>query len=194
MKKKIQLMVVTIMTVLGISGCGSNNSKDENIGKTEINYKIEERDRYDNIFRENIPEQWENYGIGDPYLLRFNGEYYLFVSTKDNNPGYKCWKSHNLINFEYLGHFGMYNRDGSTTTGQLGQYAPEVYYWNGDFYMYGSPSGHGHYIYKSTTGLPYGDYVAVTDNFGLSIDGSVFIDASYKSCCLLSPSQQRTIC
>lgn len=177
MKKKIHLMAVTIMTILGLSGCQNNNStNNENVGKTEITYKTEERDRYDNIFRDNIPEQWENYGIGDPYLLRFNGEYYLFVSTKDNNPGYKCWKSHNLVNFEYLGHFGMYNRDGTTTTGQLGQYAPEIYYWNGEFYMYGSPSGHGHYIYKSTTGLPYGDYVAVTNNFGLSIDGSVFID------------------
>lgn len=173
MNKRIFPLMILMTSLPSLAGCSSSTS---DVGKTTVDYVVEERDRYDNIFRENIPEQWENYGIGDPYLLRYNGEYYLFVSTKDNNPGYKCWKSHNLVNFEYLGHFGMYNRDGSTVNGQLGQYAPEVYYWNGDFYMYGSPSGHGHFIYKSTTGLPYGDYVAVTDNFGLSIDGSVFID------------------
>lgn len=173
MNRKINFVLFwfLMMSLFCLTSCGESN------GYTEVNYTVQERNRYDNMFdEEHIPEQWTNYGIGDPYLLRYNGEYYLFVSTKDNNPGYKCWKSRDLIHYEYLGHFMLYNQDGTTTKGQLGQYAPEVYYWNGDFYMYGSPSGNGHYVYKSTTGLPYGDYVAVTNNFGLSIDGSVFID------------------
>lgn len=158
-----------------------NNSSQDYVprqgdGFTTIDYQVAERDRYDNVFRDNIPNQWESYGIGDPFLMRFNGKYYLYTSTKDNNLGYKCWVSEDLITYEYLGHFMLYNKDGVTTNGQSTQYAPEVYYWNGNFYMYGSPAGNGHYIYKSTTGLPYGDYVAITDNFGCSIDGSVFID------------------
>ncbi len=176
MKKKLCAILATVMSVASLVGCNKSEVK----GKTEINYTVTERDRYDNIFRENIPEQWENYGIGDPFLMRYNGEYYLYVSTKDFNPGYKCWKSHDLIHYEYLGHFKLLNKDGVSEDGQYGQYAPEVYYWNGDFYMYGSPSGHGHFIYKSVDGTPYGDYQAVTDNFGLSIDGSVFIDDDEK--------------
>ena len=171
-KYSLILLFFLTLSLLSLTSC----NKEKN-GFTEVNYTVTERDRYDNMFDdEHLPDQWENYGTGDPYLLRYNGEYYLFVSTKDFNPGYKCWKSRDLIHYEYLGHYQLYNQDGKTTSGQLGQYAPEVYYWNGDFYMYGSPSGHGHYVYKSTTGLPYGDYVAVTGNIGLSIDGSVFID------------------
>lgn len=172
-KINIVLVLTLMLSLLSLTGCNEEIGN----GYTEVNYTMEERNRYDNMFtNEFLPDQWENYGTGDPYLLRYNGEYYLFVSTKDFNPGYKCWKSRDLIHYEYLGHYQLYNKDGKTITGQLGQYAPEVYYWNGDFYMYGSPSGHGHFVYKSTTGLPYGDYVAVTDNIGLSIDGSVFID------------------
>jgi regulation of enolase protein 1 (concanavalin A-like superfamily) len=40
--------------------------------------------------------------------------------------------------------------------------------------MYTSPAGNGHYVLKSNS--PTGPFVAVTDNFGLSIDGDVFID------------------
>lgn len=171
MKKKCCLFIIP---ALMLSSCGQAPSIGN--GFTKVDYEVKSRERYDNRFgTDKIPEQWENYGVGDPYLYRFNGEYYLFSSTRDGEEGYKCWKSHDLIHFEYLGLFQFLNKDG-TTDNQLGQYAPEVYYWNGDFYCYGSPAGKGHYIYKSVTGLPYGDYKAVTDNIGLSIDGSVFID------------------
>lgn len=145
-------------------------------GFSDVDYKPVDRERYTNRFNATqIPEQWENYGIGDPYILRFNGEYYLYTSTKDGQYGYKVWKSKDLIHYSYLGLYQFLNKDG-TSTNQAGQYAPEVYYWNGDFYCYGSPSGKGHYVYKSLSGLPYGDFQAITDNIGLNIDGSVFID------------------
>ena len=56
----------------------------------------------------------------------------------------------------------------------LAAYAPEVYYYNGTFYMYTSPGGNGHCILTSSS--PEGPFVAATGNFGLSIDGSVLID------------------
>ena len=166
LKRYSLLLLATLLASCGATGNGF----------TQVDYEVESRDRYNNVFGEDrIPEQWENYGIGDPFLMRFNGEYYLYASTKDGQYGYKVWKSRDLLQYEYLGQYDFLNMDG-TRTGQQGQYAPEVYYWNGDFYCYGSPAGKGHYVYKSVTGLPYGDFQAVTPNLGLAIDGSVFID------------------
>lgn len=43
-----------------------------------------------------IPESWswnhgEFYGEGDPYILKDNGTYYLYVSTVDDKSGVKVW-------------------------------------------------------------------------------------------------------
>jgi len=114
-----------------------------------------------------LEEEWEDYGNGDPFILRHNGQYYLYVSTKDHRIGVKAWTSDNLLDWRYV---GLVAEDAEST----GAYAPEVVYWNGKFYMYTSPAGNGHYVYESTS--PAGPFQRVTDNLGMSIDGSVFID------------------
>ena len=38
--------------------------------------------------------------IGDPYILRFNGKYYLYCSTCDDLEGIRCFISDDLVNFE----------------------------------------------------------------------------------------------
>ncbi len=113
------------------------------------------------------PNAWENYGVGDPFVMRFNGRYYLYCSTKDGECGIQCWTSDDLVAWRYGGLC-------ATEMLTVSAYAPEVVYWNGCFYMYTSPAGNGHYVLKSSS--PTGPFVAVTDNFGLSIDGDVFID------------------
>lgn len=159
---------------MGITaGCGDDSAE------AGVKLNMTERERYDNIFRENIPDQWTDYGVGDPYVMRWNGEYYLYVSTKNFQKGYRLWKSRDLIHYEYLGEHKLTGADGNDDAHHTA-YAPEVYYWNGDFYMYSSPDGKGHYIYKSDNGRPDGNFVAVTENIGLSIDGSVFIDDDEK--------------
>ncbi|WP_246563212.1 family 43 glycosylhydrolase [Paenibacillus montaniterrae] len=114
-----------------------------------------------------LEEEWVDYGNGDPFVLRHNGQYYLYVSTKDHRTGIKAWTSDNLLDWRYV---GLVADDHETT----GAYAPEVVYWNGKFYMYTSPAGNGHYVYESHS--PEGPFQKVTDNLGMSIDGSVFID------------------
>ena len=42
------------------------------------------------------------------------------------------------------------------------------------FYMYTSPAGNGHYVLASNS--PTGPFEVISENLGLSIDGSVFID------------------
>ena len=110
---------------------------------------------------------WPGYGFGDPFVMRYNGTYYLYVSTKDNSTGIKCWSSIDLVNWTYE---GLCTKEPVTRSA----YAPEVYYYNGYFYMYTSPAGNGHYVLRSTS--PTEGFEVVTDNMGMSIDGSVFID------------------
>ena len=121
---------------------------------------------YSNPFS-SLEGEWDDYGNGDPYVLRYNGQYYLYVSTKDHRVGIKAWRSNNLIDWSYV---GLVADDADST----GAYAPEVTYWNGKFYLYTSPAGNGHYVYESDS--PEGPFKRVTENLGMSIDGSVFID------------------
>lgn len=119
-----------------------------------------------------LPNSWEwdtgvFYGEGDPYILKHNGIYYLYVSTVDDKSGVKAWKSEDLVNWEYG---GLVTEEPTTKAA----YAPEVVYWNGSFYMYTSPGGNGHYVYKSSN--PLGPFKKQTENLGMGIDGHVFID------------------
>ncbi|MFB9330873.1 carbohydrate-binding protein [Paenibacillus aurantiacus] len=114
-----------------------------------------------------LPDEWGQYGLGDPYVLKFNGTYYLYVSTRDTDIGVKVWSSPDLVNWSYG---GLAATDPVTKAA----YAPEVVYWNGYFYMYTSPAGNGHYVLRSES--PTGPFTVQTGNLGHSIDGNVFID------------------
>ncbi|GIO28865.1 MULTISPECIES: family 43 glycosylhydrolase [Paenibacillus] len=142
-----------------------NNNGNEQTSGGEIAMK----QTYQNPMK--LDQEWEDYGIGDPYVLRFNGKYYLYCSTKDWRVGIKAWSSEDLIHWQYE---GLVTEDPLTE----GAYAPEVVYWNGSFYMYTSPGGKGHYVLRSDS--PTGPFKVETDNLGLSIDGSVFIDDDAK--------------
>ncbi|MCY9697368.1 carbohydrate-binding protein [Paenibacillus alginolyticus] len=121
--------------------------------------------------------RWENgdfYGEGDPFILKFNGVYYLYTSTVDDKPGVKVWSSEDLVHWEYRGLC-------ATEPVTKGAYAPEVVYWNGDFYMYTAllrdepgTTQRGHRVLKSAS--PTGPFMAQTGNMVNGIDGDVFID------------------
>lgn len=112
-------------------------------------------------------DTWYDYGTGDPYVMRYNGNYYLYMSTRDTEVGVKCFRSRDLVNWSYE---GLCTQEVLTKAA----YAPEVVYYNGRFYMYTSPAGQGHYVLCSDS--PTGPFTIISDNLGLSIDGSVFID------------------
>jgi xylan 1,4-beta-xylosidase len=106
-------------------------------------------------------------GIGDPFIMKYNGTYYLYTSTGPDNVGFKCWSSTDVVDWTYE---GLCSTEAISTDG----YAPEVVYWNGTFYMYTSPRGNGHYVLTSSS--PTGPFTLATGNLGHSIDGSVFIE------------------
>jgi hypothetical protein len=112
-----------------------------------------------------LPDEYPLYGIGDPYILKYNGTYYLYASTRDTETGVKVWSSRNITDWKYEGLC-------ATDPVLKAAYAPELIYWGGKFYMYTSPGGHGHYIFESNS--PTGPFIRKTENIGHSIDGSVF--------------------
>lgn len=107
-------------------------------------------------------DQGINMDAADPFVLRFNGQYYLYTTGAEE---IRVYESEDLVHWTFRGH---------CTQGGVGRiaYAPEVFYWRGAFYMITSPSGNGHYIMKSDS--PLGPFERVTENFGYSIDGSLF--------------------
>lgn len=107
----------------------------------------------------------ENRSLGDPYIMKYRGYYYLYVSAGDRN--IYCWRSKDLIEWS-----SDYICCTDETTAVA--YAPEVIYWNGKFYMCTSPRGGGHYILTSVS--PTGPFTHQTGNLGRDIDGSFFID------------------
>ncbi len=185
MKKKIAAAVFAVLIISQIVLMAACSPAGEKFEMPEINYKT-----YDNAdFSDytpaaqrddsKIPGQWENYGIGDPFVMRFNGMYYLYCSSRDRCNGVRAWKSYDMIDWtqctaegyedELTGYVAYSNEERFQ-----GAFAPEVYYFNGMFYMYSSPASKGHYVWAADS--PEGPFQLVTENYGMSIDGSVFID------------------
>lgn len=104
-------------------------------------------------------------GVGDPFVYRFNGKFYLYPSA--GKEGIIAWESEDLIEWHCVGKV-------SDDPALSYAYAPEIFYFNGTFYLITSPKGEGHYLY--TSGSPVGPFVRLTDNLGFTIDGSMFAD------------------
>ncbi len=118
-----------------------------------------------------LTDLWDGREIGDPFLMRFDGRFYLYCSTHGEG-GIKCWTSEDMIHFDYRGFV-------CTDARISGAYAPEVQYNNGKFYMVTSPKGSGHYLLSSDS--PLGPFNVLTPNLGIGIDGSLFVDDDGKS-------------
>ena len=162
-----------------LSGCAG--------GRQEIGYEPPKVERYTNHIE--IDGQWGangatgangQYGVGDPFVMRFNGKYYLYPSTSDPENGIKVFESDDLVHWTYK---GLAVAESELTS--HGAYAPEVVYYNGYFYLCQSRGGNGHYIYRSESpaegftlfskseggaeeDLNYG-------NLGMGIDGSFYV-------------------
>ena len=98
-------LTLSILIFLGTTGCSLlPNKKAEDIyinNNSALKNPPEESETYKNFFMDDrIANQWEDYGIGDPFIYRFDGIYYLVCSTKAGNYGVKGWKSTDLLNWE----------------------------------------------------------------------------------------------
>ena len=119
-----------------------------------------------------LTDLWDGREIGDPFLMRFDGRFYLYCSSHSREPGIKCWVSEDMIHFDY---YGFVCVEPCTA----GAYAPEVAYNAGKFWMVTSPKGSGHYLLVADS--PLGPFRVVSDNLGVGIDGSLFVDDDGRS-------------
>lgn len=119
-----------------------------------------------------LTDLWDGREIGDPFLMRHDGRFYLYCSSHSREPGIKCWVSEDMIHFDYYGFVCVDDRT-------IGAYAPEVAYNAGKFWMVTSPKGSGHYLLVSDS--PLGPFEVVSDNLGVGIDGSIFVDDDGRS-------------
>ena len=125
-------------------------------------------------------------GCADPYIMRYNGIFYLYVTTSGlTNYGLRAWKSKDLLNWEKCQGKGLpegyvvapVDEDGRYTQNA---YAPEVYYFNGKFYMIISPGPaavsplRGHRVLVASD--PEGPFEAYSDQIDARIDGTLLID------------------
>ncbi len=108
-------------------------------------------------------DKGQSMDAADPFVMRYNGKYYLYTTGAEE---IRVYESEDLVHWTFQGHCTQ-NGDGRIA------YAPEVCYWRGAFYLITSPYGNGHYIMKSDS--PLGPFERVTENFGYSIDGSLFV-------------------
>ena len=137
-----------------------------------------------------LKEQWPT-GIADPYIMRYNGTYYLYVTTSGlTNYGLRAWKSVDLQNWTQCQGEGLplgyvvspYGQDQSMFGQEVlytqNAYAPEVYYFNGKFYMFISPgyaaNPRGHYVLVSDH--PEGPFDYFAGPLDTRIDASLLID------------------
>ena len=176
MNKKLLASLFT--SALLLCSCGKNNAeivKPDSKG-SQKDYEISfynNNDYNDYVFNgaSQIKNQWPDHGISSPFILRHNGVYYLYSSTtpNSNESGVRAWYSDDLLNWKVVKTEGL--KDGyvvPTTAGEtLKARAPEVYYYNGQFYMYESYNdGKGHFILKSDS--PTGPFTSITN---AAIDG-----------------------
>lgn len=182
MKKWISIALSAILLLPTLAACQSDSPQktttqtDPNAPSaptepltpaTELDLSpVEDIDTFQNPV---LTSQDTGWNLGDPFAMRYNGSYYLYVTSPGK--GVHCWKSDDLASWSYK---GMCAKEQAAD----GAYAPEVFYYNGKFYMYASPNGNGHFVYSSDS--PTGPFKAVTGNIGMSIDGSVFIDNNGK--------------
>lgn len=112
----------------------------------------------------------QEFTCGDPFILRFNGKYYLYPSGTGNENGVRLFISDDLCHFEEYGYVVENPLLRSA-------YAPEVIYHDGYFYMCTSPGGNGHYFLKSEQLT--GPFEIISDNLASMIDGSFVHDENF---------------
>lgn len=177
-------ILLLLFMLLGVVGCALKPVVEDVFINNNAALKTppEESETYQNFFKDDrIANQWEDYGIGDPFIYRFDGIYYLLCSTKAQHRGVRGWKSTDLINWEPVDNGvckkGYVVSDSVDET--FDAWASEVYYLDGIFYLVESRNGKGHYVLTSTS--PEGPFEPITETtIDNNIDGSLYMDINGK--------------
>src|SRR3954447_23020001 len=114
--------------------------------------------------------------LGDPFVLKHNGRFYLYATHAEGRPGIPVLRSDDLVTWERLG----VALDGPP--GAAACWAPEVAYDEGTFYLYysaGGLEGEGHGLRVAASSRPEGPFEDVGPLYpgeGFTIDPHPFRD------------------
>lgn len=116
--------------------------------------------------------------IRDPFILPYNGTYYLYASNFPN--GFKAYTSTDLINWTEPTEIIHFDRDFWATKDF---WAPEVHLYKGSFYLFASLFSEKHkrgtQIFKADN--PLGPFEAISDGpvtprDWMCLDGTLYVD------------------
>ena len=196
MKKRIAVPVLcaAMLTLSSLTACGQKTDVitiDIPVASSNLLKDVAAApELYENVFSDDrIANQWKDYGIGDPYIYRFDGRYYLLCSTRYNANGVKGWTSTDLYNWEEVDN-GVDPKGyvvGPDIAETFDAWASEVYYLDGYFYLVESSNGKGHYVLRSES--PAGPFEVISERLDDSrIDGTLYMDVDGKMVLLYAAS------
>ncbi len=174
MKKTICFVLIMALMLPMLFSCKKPEEKGVIPMKGPIfDLTSEERETFSN----NI--DLDGASIGDPFVMRYDGKYYLYPSAQSNKPWY-VYVSEDLVNWSEkiecvsLDQIPSGTHESGAYCDALPAYAPEVTYYNGKFVMVTAPGATGHRFFDSDS--PTGPFKQMEGNFNRKIDGSIFVD------------------
>jgi len=112
----------------------------------------------------------EGDGVADPCAIKWMGKYYLYCTRPWGGSGVQVWESTDLVDWTYK---GLCSTDSAVDIA----WAPDVFYYNGTFYLYVSQGDPGNKHKILSADNPLGPFTFVTNHDDVnSIDGQVFMD------------------
>ena len=189
--KKLGCIICALVMLVSLGACSPATVKDVVVKTSDLLLTVPEMpELYQNTFLEDrLPDQWAEYGLGDPYIYRFDGRYYLICSTKATEKGVKGWTSTDLYHWEEVdnGVDPVGYVVGPDVAESFDAWASEVYYLDGYFYLVESSNGKGHYVLRSQS--PIGPFEVISSRLDESrIDGSLYMDTDGKMVLLFAAS------
>ena len=147
----LALLLAAPLIISGCSGGGNGGETSEKKLSPEEQTVIENGSVFDKYFIKN-PQGVT--GIGDPFILYAGGAYYMYATS--TGTGFKVWK---LSGSRRWTNVGMAYQKSGTSFGNTNYWAPEVYEYNGKYYMFYSAQYN-----KSAGGTSYAIGCAVSDS------------------------------
>lgn len=166
------LLAITIMIPFLFS-CHKEEEVEQSMKGPIFDLTSEEREIFSNYI------DIDGTSIGDPFVMRYDGKYYLYPSAANNSPWY-VYVSEDLVHWSEKiecvprSEIPSGIHESGTYCDSLSAYAPEVTYYNGKFIMVTAPGGTGHRFFVSDS--PTGPFKQMEGNFARKIDGHIFID------------------
>ncbi len=130
---------------------------------------------------ESYPVKRENLRVRDPYVLAYEGKYYMYGTCLSQGEGYGCVVSEDLENWSE--NIQIFTPD-EDFDGYMDFWAPECHYYKGSFYLFATyrsraSEKRGTAVFKSDS--PTGPFELISDGHVTPkntdcIDGTLYVD------------------